>query len=226
MRKFALFALLAASFALPQAAWAQAPSANAIRVSEARQANASLMRQFAWESRTEILRKGDVKDVRVDAMSYGPDGQLQRNNVSNDKAPVRGLIFRQLAADRKAREIKDYLEGLRGILEQYTLPNAGAVQDFLDRSVANGPDAQGLFQLTGRNVVQPGDTFSMWIDPQTRQPVRVQVATSFNGDPVTLNASYRTLAPFGLNYVEFANVYAPAKKLEVQVHNYNYYRKF
>ena len=43
---------------------------------------------------------------------------------------------------------------------------------------------------------------------------------------MTLNASYRTLAPSGPNYVEFANVYAPGKKLEVQVHNYNYYRKF
>lgn len=226
MRKQALLAVMAFLLCLPQALRAQAPSANAIRVSEARQANAALMRQFAWESRTEILSKGQVKDVRVDAMGYGPDGQLQRNNISDDKAPVRGLIFRQLAADRKAKEVKEYLEGLRGILEQYTLPNPGAVQDFLDRSTASGPDAQGLFQLAGRNVVQPGDTFTMWIDPQTRQPVRVQVATTFNGDPVTLNASYRTLAPFGLNYVEFANVFAPAKQLEVQVHNYNYYRKF
>jgi hypothetical protein len=226
MRKLAAIAATVLPLCLAQAAWAQAPTANAFRISEARQANAALMRQFAWESRTEILSKGEVKDVRVDAMGYGPDGQLQRNNISDDKAPVRGLIFRQLAADRAAREIKDYLEGLRGILEQYTLPNPGAVQDFLDRSVATGPDSQGLFQLTGRNVVQPGDTFAMWINPQTRQPVRVQVSTTFNGDPVTLNASYRTLAPFGLNYVEFANVYAPAKQLEVQVHNYNYYRKF
>lgn len=226
MKRLAFLAVVSGLVSLPQAAWAQAPSANAIRVSEARQANAALLRQFAWESRTEILRKGEVKDVRIDAMSYGPDGQLQRNNLSDDKAPVRGLIFRRLAAARQAREIKDYLEGLRGILEQYTLPNPGAVQDFLDRSAATGPNAQGLFQLTGRNVVQPGDTFTMWINPQTRQPVSVQVSTTFNGDPVTLNASYRTLAPSGPNYVEFANLHAPAKRLEVQVHNYNYYRKF
>lgn len=226
MRILAAIAATVLPLCLAQAVWAQAPTANAFRISEARQANANLMRQFAWESRTEILRKGDVKDVRVDAMGYGPDGQLQRNTVSNDKAPVRGFIFRQVAADKKAKEIKEYLEGLRGVLEQYTLPNPGAVQDFLDRSTASGPDAQGLFQLTGRNVVQSNDTFAMWFDPQTRQPVRVQVSTTFKGDPVTLNASYRTLAPFGLNYVEFANVFAPAKKLEVQVHNYNYYRKF
>lgn len=226
MRAPSLLAVFAASLLLPAAASGQGPSANAIRISEASQVNAKLMRQFAWESRTEILRNGEVKDVRVDAMSYGPEGQLQRNNLSDDKAPVRGLIFRQLAAARQAREIKYYLEGLRGILEQYTLSSAGAVQEFLDRSAATGPNAQGLFQVTGRNVVQPGDTFAMWINPHTRQLVSAQVSTTFNGEPATLNASYRTLAPSGPTYVEFANVSAPAKKLEVQVHNYNFYRKF
>jgi hypothetical protein len=54
------------------------------------------------------------------------------------------------------------------------------------------------------------------------QALRAQVSTTFNGDPVTINASYRTLAPGGPTYVEFGNVSAPAKKLEVQVHNYNF----
>lgn len=223
MKKLLWFPLI---LALSQGVWAQAPSANAIRVSEARQANATLMRQFGWESRTEILRDGEVKDTRVDALSYGSDGRLQRNNLSDEKAPVRGLLFRHLAAAARAEEIRQYLLGLRGVLEQYTLPDPGAVQDFLDRSEATGPNAQGLFVLTGRSVALPGDSFTMWINPQTRQPTSVLVNTTYQGDPVTLNASFRTLAPNGLNYVEFANVIAPGKKLDVQVHNYNYYRKF
>jgi len=43
---------------------------------------------------------------------------------------------------------------------------------------------------------------------------------------VTLNATFRTIGPDGLNYVEFANLDAPAKQVNVQVSNYNYYRKF
>ena len=213
------------SLCLPQAPWAQAPSANAYRIAEARQANATLMRQFGWESRTQISVNGEVKDTRVDSMGYGPDGQLQRNNLSDQTARVRGLFLRHLIAAVDKQQLEQYLTGLRGLLEQYTLPGPGGVQEFLNRSVASGPDAQGLFQVTGRNILQPGDVFTLWFNPLTRQPTHVEVSTTFQGEPVTLSASFRTIAPSGLNYVEFANLNAPAKQVNVQVSNYNYFRK-
>jgi hypothetical protein len=226
MRKLASLAAMILPLCLPQASWAQAPSANAYRIAEARQANANLMRQFGWESRTQISVNGEVKDTRVDAMGYGPDGQLQRNNLSDQTARVRGLFLRHLIASVDKQQLEQYLTGLRGLLEQYTLPGAGGVQEFLNRSVATGPDAQGLFQVTGRGILQPGDVFTLWFNPLTRKPTHIEVSTTFQGEPVNLSASFRTIDPSGLNYVEFANVNAPAKQVNVQVSNYNYFRKF
>jgi hypothetical protein len=226
MRKLASIALFALPLCLPLAAWTQAPTANAYRIAEARQANANLMRQFGWESRTQISVNGEVKDTRVDSMGYGPDGQLQRNNLSDQTARVRGLFLRHLIAAVDKQQLEQYLTGLRGLLEQYTLPGPGGVQEFLNRAVASGPDAQGLFQVTGRGILQPGDVFTLVFNPTTRQPTHVDVSTSFQGEPVTLSASFRTMQPSGLNYVEFANVNAPAKQVNVQVSNYNYFRKF
>jgi hypothetical protein len=93
----------------------------------------------------------------------------------------------------------------------------------MNRATATGPDASGLFQLTGQNVVYPGDTFTLWVNPKARHPQRIQVASSFQGDPISLTATFKTL-PTGLNHVAFAEVIVPAKQLSVQVQNFDYNR--
>lgn len=226
MKKLAWIATIALPLCLVPPASAQAPTANAYRIAQARQANDNLMRRYGWESRTQISVKGEVKDTRVDSMGYGPDGQLQRNNLSDQTAQVQGLFLRHLIAAVDKQQLEQYLKGLRGVLEQYTLSSAGAIQNFLNRAVATGPGPGGLFQVTGNSVVQPGDVYTLWFNPQTRQPTSIEVSASFEGGPVTLSAHFRTIGPDGLNYVEFANVNAPDKQVNVQVNNYNYYRKF
>jgi hypothetical protein len=41
-----------------------------VQISQARQANAALMHQYTWNSRTEIIVQGQVKDVRIDQVSF------------------------------------------------------------------------------------------------------------------------------------------------------------
>ena len=63
---------------LPQIALAQdALSSNAnmaVQITEARKANANLMRQYTWNSRMELMEQGQVKDIRLELINYGPDG--------------------------------------------------------------------------------------------------------------------------------------------------------
>jgi hypothetical protein len=133
-----------------------------------------------------------------------------------------GFIRRRIAEEER-KKLEEYLIGLRNLLEQYTLPGPGPVQDFMSRSTATGPDASGLFEITGRSVVMPGDTFSLWVNPRTRHAQRAQVSTTFQGDPVNLTATFKTLAS-GLNHVAFAELTVPAKQLGVQVQNFDYNR--
>jgi hypothetical protein len=210
---------------VPQITLAQstAPGEMAVRVTEARQANAALMRQYTWTSRTEVMLQGQVKDIRIDAVNYGPGGQLQRNTVNDQSAPLPFGFLRRRIAEAERQQVETYLMGLRDLLEQYTLPTAGKVQDFLNKATASGPDASGLFEMSGPNVVLPGDTFSLWLNPRTRHAQRVQVSTTFQGDPVNLTATFNTL-PSGLNYVAYAEVTVPAKQISLQVQNFDYLR--
>ncbi len=225
MKILLVLAVVLSVLSVPQITLAQStpPTEMAVRVTEARKANAALMRQYSWTSRTEVIDQGQVKDVRIDAVNYGPGGQLQRSTLNDQSAPLPLGFLRRRVAEYERQKVETYLTGLRDLFEQYTLPTAGKVQDFLNKATASGPDASGLFEMTGRNVVLPGDTFSLWLNPRTRHPQRIQVATTFQGDPVNLTATFNTL-PSGLNYVAYAEVTVPAKQISVQVQNFDYNR--
>lgn len=227
MRLLPVLAVLGVALGWPAAAPAQtgqpAPTNMAMRVTEARKANAALMRQYSWTSRTEVIDQGQVKDLRLDAVTYGPGGQLQRTVMNDQGARLPIGFLRRRIAEIERQKVEEYLTGLRDLLEQYTLPTAGKVQDFMSRATATGPDASGLFEMTGQNVVYAGDTFSLWVNPRTRHVQRIQVSTVFQGDPVSLTATFKTLQS-GLNHVAFAELTVPAKQLSVQVQNFDYNR--
>src|SRR5215813_5250559 len=118
-----------------------APADMVVRIMAARRANAALMRQYSWTSRTEVIDQGQVKDLRIDAVNYGPTGQLQRTVMNDQSAPLPFGFLRRRVAEYEREKVQEYLAGLRDLLEQYTLPTAGKVQDFINKATASGPDA-------------------------------------------------------------------------------------
>jgi len=203
---------------------AQSGAANmAVKITEARQANAALMHHYTWTSRTEIIDQGQVKDTRMELVNYTPDGMLQRSLLNDQSAPLPLGFLRKAIAESERQKMEQYLTGLRGLLDQYTLPTTGKVLDFMMSAKPMGPDAAGLFSITGSNVVLPGDGLTIWVNGWTRHVARIQVNSSFQGDPVQLTATFNTL-PSGLNYMAYAEATVPNKQLSVQVQNFNYTR--
>ena len=198
-------------------------ASRAVQIAEARQANAALMHQYTWTSRTEIIDQGQVKDTRIEVVHYTPFGQLQRSLLNDESAPLPLGFLRRAIAQSERQQMEQYLTGLRGLLDQYTLPTTGKILDFMMSAKPMGPDAAGLFSMAGSNVVLPGDSLTIWVNGFTRHVARIQVNSSFQGDPVQLNATFSTL-PSGLNYMAYAEVTVPNKQLSVQAQNFNYTR--
>jgi len=195
----------------------------AVQITEARQANAALMHQYTWNSRTEIIDQGQVKDTRLELVNYTPFGQLQRSLLNDESAPLPRGFLRRAIAESEKQKMEQYLTGLRGLLDQYTLPTAGKVLDFMMSAKPMGPDATGLFSMAGSNVVVPGDSLTIWVNGFTRHVVRMQINSTFQGDSVQLSATFSTL-PSGLNYMAYAEATVPNKQLSVQVQHFNYSR--
>ena len=227
MKPIPALAIVLAALGAPQAVLAQskaeAAAVKAVQITQARKANAALMRQYSWSSRTELIEQGAVKDTRIELVNYGPTGQLQRTLVNDQSAPLPFGFLRRAVAENERQKMETYLHGLRSLLEQYTLPTAGKVLDFMSAAQVTAPDASGAVEMTGRGVVIPGDTFSVWSDARTRQTRKIQVATVYQGDAANLTATFATL-PSKLTYVAYAEVTVPAKQLSVQVQNFNFNR--
>jgi len=203
-----------------------APSGNmqrAIQISDARKANASLMRQYTWNCRTEVVENNEVKDTLIELVNYTPDGMLTRSILNDQRAPLPFGFLRRAIAEDQRKKLEDYLLDLRGLLEQYANPTEGKILDFLNQATTSGPDAAGLFEMTGRNVMAPGDTFSMWTDARTRRTRKIQVSANYKGDMANVTATFETLAS-GLTYMAYAEITVPTKQLRVQVQNFNYTR--
>ena len=108
----------------------------AVKITEARKANAKLMHQYSWQSRTELMENGEVKDMRLEQVQYGPDGQLQRTMLNEQGASLPFGFIRRAIAENKRKEMETYL---RSLLDQYTLPTAGKVLDFMDKATTTYP---------------------------------------------------------------------------------------
>jgi hypothetical protein len=200
------------------------PEGIALMIAQARKANADLMRQYTWHSRTELIMSGQVKDTRIDLVNYGPDGKLKRTPLNDQSAPLPRGFLRKAAAEDEKKKTEEYLAGLRALLDQYTLSTSGKVLDFMEQAKIAGPDSQGLIHFTGNGVVVPGDSMTVSADMASRQTRRITVNTFFQGDAVELTATFKTLAAGGLVYTAFAEVTVPAKQMNLQVQNFDYQR--
>ena len=228
MKTLPVLAVTLVALAAPQTVPAQqaklwSDASKTVQIVDARKANAALMRQYSWTSRTELIEDGKVKDIRIELLNYGPSGQLQRSLLNDQGAPLPFGFLRRAIAEQERKKTEAYLGGLRSLLEQYTLPTPGKVLDFMTQAQMSGPDPSGAIQMTGNNVAVPGDTFTVWTDTNTRQTRKIQVATTYQGDVVNVTATFKTL-PSKLNYVAWAEATVPAKQMNVQVSNFDYNR--
>jgi len=51
-----------------------------VPIAQAREVNAFLVHHYSWNRRTELVVQGQVKDARIDLVSYGPYRQLPRQS--------------------------------------------------------------------------------------------------------------------------------------------------
>lgn len=187
----------------------------------ARQKNAALMKQYSWNCRSELSVSGETKDTRIDTVTWGPDGQPQHTLLNDQSNPLPQRFFRRRIAEQEREKMETYLKGLRSFLHQYTLPTAGQIINLISTSPIPAPGPDGALQITGAGVVVPGDTVSLSVNAPTRQTRRMSIMTFYQGDEVTVTATFKTLAN-GLNYAAYIQVEVPDKNLTLLIQNYDY----
>ncbi len=132
MKKLLMFTAILTALDGPLLVSAQVANEGlANQIIAARQRNATLMKQYSWNCRTEISENGTPKDTRINTVTWGPDGQPQHTVLNDQANPLPRGFFRKKVAEKEREKMEDSLKQLRTFLHQYTLPTAGAVINFI-----------------------------------------------------------------------------------------------
>ena len=210
---------------VPQGLFAQQDKVAALKQSLA--ANEQLQKQYRWVETTVVSMKGEEKSRVQKQCSYGPDGKIQKQQLTapapQEPAPtgVKGKIVA-----KKKEEISAAMKQAVALVHSYVPPDPQRIQATKAAGnlaiVPTGPDA---IRLDLRNYLKSGDTFSLGLDTARNalQTVSVKSYLESQEDAVTLEVTFARLRD-GLSYPGNVVLNVPGEKIQVVVQNSNYQR--
>jgi hypothetical protein len=196
------------------------------KLAQSQKQNEQALRQYTWQSRTEIRKGGETKNVQMAVNRYDIYGTLQKTTVSStpqQQLPTRGI--RGLIAQKKKEDFKETLEGLSALARSYAELSPDAMQRFMGTASVT-PEMnpqQKLFRVTGGNILQPGDSMTVWLDAVSRKQRRVEIHTTLDRKPVRIVSDFQDL-PGGPNYMARSVIDYPSAELTLITENFDYQR--
>ena len=189
-------------------------------------ANANQLKQYKWVETTVISLKGEEKSRIQKQCFYGPDGKVQKQQLSapaEQAAPggVKGKI-----AAKKKEEISTAMKQAVALVQSYVPPDPQRIQAAKAAgNLAMVPTGPNSMRLDLRNYVKSGDTFSLGLDTAgfAMQTVSVKSYLESEKDAVTLDVTFARLRD-GLSYPGNVVLNVPGENIQVVVQNSNYQR--
>jgi hypothetical protein len=198
------------------------------RVAAAIKGNAQALKDFNYQQRMQLQLKGETKKVTLNQMNYDINGNLQRTMLSEqppaDAQPSGGRLKQRVVA-KKTGEFKEMMGEIADLVRSYSDLPPQQLQAALKQATfsAGQGDMGGAVQIQMNNVIQQGDSLTIWIDRTAMLFRRIAIATTYELKPVTATANYSML-PTGQVYMAQAIVNYPAKQVLTQIDNLNYQR--
>jgi hypothetical protein len=196
-------------------------------------ANAQALKALSYQQRMQLQLKGETKKVTLTQITYDMSGNEQKTllseqpsaDSSQQSSGGRGGRLKQKVVEKKTDEFKDMMQGIVALVRSYTeLPPQQLQASLKQAAFSSGEgDMTGSVQIVMRNVIQNGDSMTIWIDRTTMLFRRAVIASTYEGNPVTVTANYAKL-PTGQVYMAQAILNYPKKEVVVQIDNSNYQR--
>jgi hypothetical protein len=194
----------------------------ALKAAESRQAAQQAVKQYSWKMRTEVQVESEVRSVRMEAVRYDIDGQQQRT-LMNERVlePKRKPGLRGRMQERQADQARDWMQELGDLTQRYLNVTKGQLVDYFDKA-AFKPEGN-VVRIEGRNFLHPGDRMTYLVGTADHRPQRVEVETTYRGDPVKMVIEFR-MTPDSLTYPARSLVTVPAKEVQIKIENFEYAR--
>lgn len=196
-------------------------------VKQAAAENQKALRQYEWVETTQVGLKGEVKSVQQASCLYGPDGKVQKTPMAapepQQQSRGRQGRLKERIIEKKKDELTDYMEQVKGLIEQYMPPDPNRMQQAFQSGNVSLDPTPGMIQLVFKNYAQPGDSMTLSLLEATKKLTSLNV-NSYLGQPndvVTLSVQFASL-PDGTSYPNQIIVVAQAKEIQVTITNSDY----
>jgi len=192
------------------------------KFAQAQKQNAQALRQYTWKSRSQVRKDGDVKSTKLFLTRYAPDGTQVQVLLQEDSARLPKFGLRGMIAKKKKEEAAELIEALQKLAKSYGELPPAKMQEFMGRATAtletNTP--QPLLRLEARDVLQPNDSMTVWVDANTRRQRRIEINSSYEAKPVRIVSEFKDL-PGGPTYMARSVVDYPREELTLTVENFD-----
>jgi hypothetical protein len=135
------------------------------------------------------------------------------------KGPILGHI-----AQKKKEDFVALINDLQEQVKAYSHLPAEKMQAFLASATLSARLDQGIVQIQGGNILQRGDSMSIWLDAKTRKQRRVEISTFLEKNPVKAVIEFSDL-PAGPTYMARTVVDYPKDALQLITENFDYERE-
>src|SRR5512137_1466250 len=210
----------------PQGLFAQQPDKVAA-LKQSLAANATLQKQYKWVETTVISMKGEEKSRIQKQCFYGPDGKVQKQQLTAPPEPVEapGGMKGKIAAKKKA-EITAAMKAAVALVQSYVPPDPQRIQAVKTAGgLSMSPTGPNSTRLDLRSYVKKGDNLSIGVDTAQNALLTVSVQTYLESekDAVTLDVTFARLRD-GLSYPCNVVLNVPGQKIQVVIQNSGYLR--
>jgi hypothetical protein len=235
MRKSSLFpvaALLVTGLAAAQQTPDRAQVADAYL--QQQQTAVQALRNYQWSSRIETKRKEKTTKVDLYQIKYGADGQPEETLQGQQHAtelkkggytPM-GIVIGAVSRTTESKQRKGFEADLENCLHTYRNIPPENIRGFFQNAMTQPGlnELDGTTRFSGGNVMQSGDSMSVWINPQTMETRQLQIDTTLEDKPMTIRDQYRKL-PDGTPYTARTTLEIQSKKMQIITDNFDFARQ-
>ncbi|HXV59458.1 MAG TPA: hypothetical protein VEK15_02105 [Vicinamibacteria bacterium] len=191
---------------------------------EAAAQNQQALRSYSWITKTELSVKGEVKNTKIESCQYGPDGTVQKTELTDPLPPPkkqRGLKGRIIA--KKTGEMKEELEAAAALVQSYVPPSPEKIQAVIAAGKLSLTPGGAATAIRFADYEKGGDALTLTLDSASKSMQQISVDTWLDKpeNKVTLAVTLQSL-PDGTSYPASTVLSIPKDHLEVRVENSNY----
>jgi hypothetical protein len=190
-------------------------------------ANEKLQREYRWVETTVVSLKGEEKSRVQKQCFYGPDGKVQKQQLTAPppEEPAQGGLKGKAVAKKKA-EISAVMKQAVALVQSYVPPDPQRIQAAKTAgNLAMSPTGPDSMRLDLRSYAKSGDTLSLGLDTAryALQTVSVKSYLESEKDAVTLDVTFARLRD-GLSYPGNVVLNVPGQNIQVVIQNSGYQR--